>query len=187
MWQKSFQQYSYYQSFSIVFSLMWPPIWMETMHWSCHFQCGNWSLVKRTCQPFPQGIHNCIHRSIRKTCSFWYLRICSRFPFDTKNPIGYVIAVIVQYICQKLLLMFGATLICFGIGIFLFTMALVNDVKSSLMNVQRSANTRNHRAALMHFSNFFQYYSDARRLNLIFWFVNKPTHRRVMICFVFAD
>lgn len=69
--------------------------------------------------------------------------------------------------------MFGATLIGFGIGIYIFILALVHDVKSCLLTVQKSAKTKNHRAALMHFSNFFQYYSDARQLKINFSLVIK--------------
>lgn len=88
-----------------------------------------------------------------------------RFPFDTKKPIGYVIAVILQYISSRFGLMFAATLIGFGIGTYLFTLTLVNDVKCCLKTVHKSAKTKDRRVTLMHFSNFFQFYSDARQLN----------------------
>lgn len=78
--------------------------------------------------------------------------------------ISYVIAVIFQYICQIYLLLFGATLICFGVGMYLFTVALANDIKNCSKGVQNSAKAKNRRVALMHFSKFLQYHSDARQL-----------------------
>lgn len=47
---------------------------------------------------------------------------------------------------------------------YLFTLALVNDIKDCLKGVQISAKAKDHRIALMHFSKFFQYHSDARQL-----------------------
>lgn len=76
-----------------------------------------------------------------------------------------MIAVILQYISSRFGLMFAATLIGFGIGTYLFTLTLVNDVKCCLKTVHKSAKTKDRRVTLMHFSNFFQFYSDARQLN----------------------
>lgn len=65
------------------------------------------------------------------------------------------------------MLMFVATLVCFGFAVFLFAQALFDDIKfRRLQSIQESIEIEDNRVALkQQISDFIQYYSDAKQLS----------------------
>lgn len=59
----------------------------------------------------------------------------ARFPFDTKTPIGYAIAVLFQYTLFIYEFHLLACLVSLAIGSFAFAMAMAEDIKSVLLSV----------------------------------------------------
>lgn len=63
----------------------------------------------------------------------------SRFLFDWRNPIGYLIAVTIQYIQASYLFLFAATMVSAGIGYYLLGMAIATEIKVGLNSMSESA------------------------------------------------
>lgn len=64
---------------------------------------------------------------------------CSRFPFDWKNPIGYLIAVTLQYIMIMYMFFVISSMLSLGIGAFMFSVKAVDDVKMCMKSVNECA------------------------------------------------
>lgn len=62
-----------------------------------------------------------------------------RFPFDWRNPIGYLIALSSQFIADTYFFIFVACVVAFGLGIFLFLLAAAKDIKTDLRLLNKCA------------------------------------------------
>lgn len=71
---------------------------------------------------------------INKNLTF-LISIFGRFPFDSRNLIGYLMAVGLEYSANALLYFFNAGLVPLAIGIFLFTLSMTEDIKNNLNSV----------------------------------------------------
>lgn len=60
-----------------------------------------------------------------------------RFPFDTKNPKGYLFAVALEYIGNTLIYCFVADLVALGVAGLLFTLSMVEVVKNNFNLVNK--------------------------------------------------
>lgn len=72
-----------------------------------------------------------------------------RFPFDWKNPIGYLVAVSFQYLTIRNLYMFAANLISLGIGLHLFTLSVTSDIKIQLNSISQIAKPKRNRKQII--------------------------------------
>lgn len=65
--------------------------------------------------------------------------ICSsqRLPFDTRNPIGYLIAVAIQFVQIECGLFVSANLIAFSIEGFLLALAIFGEVERNLKKMNK--------------------------------------------------
>lgn len=77
-----------------------------------------------------------------------FLNVC-RFPFEWKNPIGYLLAIFLQIKMVELVLKDAAFFWSFALGIFLYTIAFVKDLKCNLKNMQKSAKIKKLRSHIM--------------------------------------
>lgn len=88
-----------------------------------------------------------------------------RFPFDTKSPVGYVIAIILQYIYARYSCIFAGCILSFAIGAFLFALTMIKDIKCCLESVNGSIKIKDYQLILIRFINFLKYFSDAKLLS----------------------
>lgn len=62
-----------------------------------------------------------------------------RFPFNTNNPVGYSVAVFIQYFTVGYQFLFLACVIPLGIGAFLFEITMAKEVKNDLIAINEDA------------------------------------------------
>lgn len=75
-----------------------------------------------------------------------YFNKFSRVPFDWKNPIGYLIAIIWEYITVVYAFMVVGILTTFGFGTFLLALTALDDVKVGLKKINDLAKFEKNRA-----------------------------------------
>lgn len=62
-----------------------------------------------------------------------------RFPFDSNNPIGYLIAVILEYIIFGYTYIIAACTVALGIGLCLIANAVIKEIQDFLHSINRKA------------------------------------------------
>lgn len=87
-----------------------------------------------------------------------------RLPFDSKNPIGYLSAVVIE-ILMCLLLNIDCTCIwAFVLSVFLCAVTAAKDIKRSLKKISKSAKIEHNRSRIkQQLSESLQYYSRVER------------------------
>lgn len=98
---------------------------------------------------------------------FILLTISNRFPFDTNNPIGFVIACILQYIMVVCMLMFVALLFCFGIGSFLITQSSTKKIQFCLKSIHKGAKSTDRLTMVQQFRDFIHFFANEKQLSII--------------------
>lgn len=89
-----------------------------------------------------------------------------RFPFDWRNPIGYLIALSSQFIADTYFFIFVACVIAFGLGIFLFLLAAAKDIKTDLRLLNKCAKiTKNQLRSLKRLSDFIEFHLRLNELS----------------------
>lgn len=89
-----------------------------------------------------------------------------RFPFDSKTPAGYLTAFAFQCILQCHNFLFSLGLVCFGIGTFLFGIALAKILRINLRRINKDAkNKRNRLAAANALSEMIEIQSAEKQLS----------------------
>lgn len=93
-----------------------------------------------------------------------------RFPFDTKNPIGYLVGVVLQYN----LLMYAAFIVAcsasLGISSHLLVMLAIKDIKSILRSINELSKTKSDEQLNIskEFTEFIQMHSTMKQFSK-FW------------------
>lgn len=94
------------------------------------------------------------------------MRRIIRFPFNSKNPIGFLFALAIQYIMLLNIFYFGSCLMCTGIGCYLFGSLLANDIKGYLYSINQSIKDGRHSIQIFkQLSKFFRFHSDTKQLS----------------------
>lgn len=90
-----------------------------------------------------------------------------RFPFDWKNPKGFLVAFAVEYILELNMLFFSICALCFGIGFYILIAAFTNDLKNDLTSFMAySKSKRNRIRILKQLISFIQFQSVVQRFDL---------------------
>lgn len=90
-----------------------------------------------------------------------------RFPFNWRNPFGFCMAVYIQYITCKYILIFVSCTISLGIGPFLLMITLTEDIEINARAVNACAkNEKTQSQTLQKISVFIQSYSSAKQLSI---------------------
>lgn len=111
----------------VALSLTTSPVW-DTIHFNCQCRCGklhceNWKYFQFNWMAF----------------SLCYSK--KRFPFDTNNPIGYLIAVILEYIIIDYECFIIACTLSFGIGACWFGASTTKEIQSILHSINDKTQT----------------------------------------------
>lgn len=89
-----------------------------------------------------------------------------RIPFDWKTPIGYLTAVVYQYVMTRFSFVFIAGAVSIGISEFLFAVTVTDDIKCILESFNKDAKSKNTRLkTLQHLSNYIQIHSTLKQLS----------------------
>lgn len=92
----------------------------------------------------------------------------NRMPFDWKNPIGYLVAAIIQHLICIAIFSVVACLASYGIGAFLFGIFTIKDIKTILKSINDSAQTKKtERQAMEYLDDYIQCHTKLKRLSKI--------------------
>lgn len=103
--------------------------------------------------------------------SFFY-----RFPFNTKNPIGYFIASICEYVAIITQAFVVMCIICFAVGITLLLISLAEDIKSALNALEGGSNKKEKgkrksrsKIIMKQLLQLIEFHSNAKELSKFFY------------------
>lgn len=101
------------------------------------------------------------------TNEMWRLfALMLRFPFDTNTPVGYALAVAVQYQTTTYVLSLPAALLSADIGLFFIITSLTSDIKNSLMMINESVKPKKNRLQTMkQIRELIDFHSNARQFS----------------------
>ena len=92
-----------------------------------------------------------------------------RFPFDWKNPFGYFIAVIFEYLIGTYVFMVVAAVVTFGIGTFILAIATLGEVRDDLKKINDLAKFEENRLeTLNRLGDFTQFHCHMMQLSTCF-------------------
>lgn len=134
----------------------------EIRHLNYQCQCG----MSQFRYPFFHQIH--IFNCESNFCTFFFKKknINWRLPFDTKNPIGYFIAVFIQYIHVISVMVTVETLMIFCAGTSFMMFPLTKDIKNNLKTINHYAKYKKHRPKIIdQLSHFIKFHSKSIQLS----------------------
>lgn len=106
---------------------------------------------------------------INKFSPFFLLCLFHRFPFNYRNPIGYLFAFALQYIALMNLFFYVCCMACIGIGFFMFIISIAKDIKNNLksINEQLTKSMAEDKISEIskQFSKTIQFHADAKQLS----------------------
>lgn len=89
-----------------------------------------------------------------------------RFPFDWKNPSGYLIAFFAEVVLISCAAIAGVLATNFGIGINLILISLATDVQADILSINQIIKNRPERSQVVkQFKDFVRFCSDAKQLS----------------------
>lgn len=127
-----------------------PPTWDE-MLLNCRFQYG-------------KSLNLLFNASKLRLKSVFFTQ---RFPFDSRNPFGYSLAVLLQLEILNFLLHYICTFFSLGFAGLLFEFSFVKDLKGDLNKFNNIAKRKKSQAhCTKHLTEFICFYMDAKELSL---------------------
>lgn len=99
----------------------------------------------------------------------------SRLPFDTKNPVGYLIVVLYQCIGAAYVTWLFASAFSIGIGACLLQLSLITDLKRSLHSVNKRAKIqgKQQQKTAKQLSHVIQLHSNSKQFVVFYSSVSK--------------
>lgn len=95
----------------------------------------------------------------------WLFRF-QRFPFDWKNPLGYLVAVYLQHAMIKYMFILISLLTSLGSGAFMFCLTALDDITDCLKSVNGYAKTKGKQSkAIERIAQYIQLHSDIKQLS----------------------
>lgn len=92
--------------------------------------------------------------------------VIQRFPFEWKNPIGYLIAFPMEVILITCAAISGALATDIGIGINLILIAMGKDVEADMLSINQSITNHPKRSDIVkQFKDFVRFCSDSKQLS----------------------
>lgn len=93
---------------------------------------------------------------------------CKRFPFDCKNPIGYLIATVLQLIAMLYQARYMACCLAVTFGTFLFTTVMMNDITGDIKAINDDIKSRKSECYISKkMCALMELHSDAKQLSAI--------------------
>lgn len=90
-----------------------------------------------------------------------------RFPFDTKAPIGFLAAIVLQCFMTSSLMIIFKRFLMFGLATLPLLFPLTDDIKCDLKAIEESLRDKTKRSKMAKpLSQFVQFHSDTRQLRL---------------------
>lgn len=161
------------------------------MYSNFRFQCGKLQFCKnlymyRRCIEYRYSIHpykwkgNAIVK--RKMLIFCFQRL----PFNWKNPVGYAVAALIEYIMTVYLFLIATSILCAAFEGLLTTNAIINDLKGYLLEINGSGTSKKtHSKATEEFYDFIQIHSLLIQLSELSLFLHKKISSKTLKILIF--
>lgn len=104
----------------------------EATRFICPFQCGKFLKLKNF------YLFN-ISQKLPKCLPFF--RITKRYPFDWRTPIGYFVAIFIDYIIMGYAYFTVACTVTLGIGAYCFVISATEEVQRILHSIHQKAHS----------------------------------------------
>lgn len=127
------------------------------------FLCFSFDIprTEKCCSNVACRISNIVNSSV-----FLFLQSDLRFPFDTKNLTGFLIAVVIEYIFLLNLNFLMTSFMSIAIGPNLILISITQDLKCSLKTLNRNARVnKNETEITQQFNQIIQLHSNAKQLS----------------------
>lgn len=79
---------------------------------------------------------------------FLYFQI-DRYPFDWRNPVGFVFATVLQTITMLYVNLLISTGLSAGVGVYMWAMSMAKDIKNNLNLINEIAKSKRKRSNLL--------------------------------------
>lgn len=92
-----------------------------------------------------------------------------RFPFEWTNPIGYLVAVIIEYVIVGYEFSVDASVLALGIGAYWIGLAAIKEIQSILHTIKKRVQAKKHqsnRELKMLFTEFIELHGVAKQLSI---------------------
>lgn len=91
----------------------------------------------------------------------------SRYPFDLKHPIGYLIDVTIQYIIFLCVFVMTSCLLSMGLGVYFLFISFVEDIiNNNLATINRSVETQENPIYIFEqFTEFIEFHSNVKQFS----------------------
>lgn len=90
----------------------------------------------------------------------------TRFPFDTKTPIRYTIAAIIEYFLSANIQLCVMSVMIIAVGPSLILISITEDMKCSLHTLNKCAKASGSQSNIIRqFNEFIQFYCKAKQLS----------------------
>lgn len=107
-----------------------------------------------------------------------------RIPFNTKHPIGFSVAIVIQFVLIRNVMILLYCFLLIGIATLPMLFPLTDDIKCDMKTIQKSLKNKRKRSKIIEsLSQFVQSHADARQLNLKFLFVFQ-LHRITLVLLI---
>lgn len=94
------------------------------------------------------------------------MAIKSRFPFDCKNPVGYLVAIVLLYIMIFYMFFVIASMLSLGIGTFILAVLSTVEIKRYMNLVSEHAISKKNRSkSLQLLADFVDFHSGLKQLS----------------------
>lgn len=91
--------------------------------------------------------------------------LLARFPFDWKNPRGFLMAAIITYAIAQIAITYAAYLIAYGVGMNLYIVAFTEDIKRHLRAMNEGIKAGANRTDInRQIAEYIQIHSDSKQL-----------------------
>lgn len=92
-----------------------------------------------------------------------------RFPFDWKNPIGYVVAIAYEYMGGVCTFFVAMAILKYAIVVYFFLFSMIDDIKCDLESINRNAKKKKTRMEVVkQFSEMIQFHWKVMELSTFF-------------------
>lgn len=90
----------------------------------------------------------------------------NRLPFDWKNPVGYLIAAIIQHIIVLIVFAVIACFTAWGVSMYMFEALMAKDIRKLLYSLNRNAQTnKNKLQAMQQLRIYITFHGDLKQLS----------------------
>lgn len=131
---------------------------------NCYCPFGGWLhvLQKSLLDPFDYELKLIKLPFVVCNCKCSY-----RFPFDWKNPIGFLFTAIITYTLGQFAFTFLAQVWSIGIGMCLFLISLTKDIKSILNRINESGRSSSPQRSRItkHITEYVRFHSNAKEFS----------------------